>query len=167
MLFWLWSARGAKRTERRESWASRLSYILLSMLGLAIMTLAGPRIFPASEATNFLAVALTWAGLLFSIWARAILGRNWSGTVTLKENHELISTGPYRFVRNPIYTGMLLAGMGGAIAIDTLPAGVGYAIVFAALVRKSVIEQRMLTAHFGAAYNEYRSRTKLLVPYLF
>lgn len=127
----------------------------------------GARLIPQSEAVNLFAVALTWAGVLFSIWARAILGRNWSSSVTLKQEHELISTGPYSKVRNPIYTGMLLGGLGIVIAIGTSGAIVGYLIAFAALLRKSLIEETMLTAHFGDRYTAYRRRTKLLIPYVF
>jgi protein-S-isoprenylcysteine O-methyltransferase Ste14 len=168
LLFWIWSSRGVKRTARRESFWSGLSHRLALMCGMILIyTGRGPRLIPQSEAINLFAVALTWGGVLFSIWARAILGRNWSSSVTLKQEHELISTGPYSKVRNPIYTGMLLGGLGIVVAVGTAGAIVGYLIAFAALLRKSLIEQRMLTAHFGEAYNTYRRRTKLLIPYVF
>lgn len=169
LLFWIWSARGAKRTERSESTASRLSYLLLVFVGLIIMSFSrfGPQIIPNSEPLNLLGAVLTWAGVLFSIWARAILGGNWSGAVTLKQNHELISTGPYRLVRNPIYAGMLLAGIGLVVALGSLEALAGYLVVFAALIWKSRMEQRMLATRFGDAYTGYRKRTKLLIPYVF
>jgi protein-S-isoprenylcysteine O-methyltransferase Ste14 len=168
LLFWIWSARGVKRTERSESFWSGLSHRLALMCGMVLIYIGpGPRWIPRSEAVNLFAVALTWGGVLFSIWARAILGRNWSSSVTLKQEHELISTGPYSKVRNPIYTGMLLGGFGVVVAIGTAGAVAGYLIAFAALVRKSLIEERMLTTHFGEAYIAYRRRTKLLIPYVF
>ena len=138
------------------------------MCGMVLIYIgAGPRWLPPSEVLNLFAVILTWAGVLFSIWARAILGRNWSSSVTLKKEHELILTGPYSKVRNPIYTGMLLCGLGVVVATGTMDAAAGYLIAFAALLRKSLIEQRMLTAHFGEEYSAYRRKTKLLIPYVF
>src|SRR5262245_50088601 len=107
---WAIAALATKRSVYRESRAQRLGYSLLLILG-GYLVFRGYR-FDAAFGIRGLAVSpvITWiaaglcaAGLAFSIWARFTLGRNWSGTVTLKEGHELVVRGPYRFVRHPIY----------------------------------------------------------------
>jgi len=105
-------------------------------------------------------------GLAFTVWARVILGRNWSGTVTLKEGHELIRSGPYRFVRHPIYTGLLVAFAGSAIARGEWRGLVALAIAFAALWRKLKLEERWLGETFGDAYERYRAEVPALIPFL-
>ena len=92
----------------------------------------------------FLGVAAVAAGLAFTVWARICLGRNWSGTVTLKQDHELVRTGPYRFVRHPIYTGLLVAIAGSAVVRGEWRAALALVIAFAALWRKLRLEERWL-----------------------
>ena len=106
------------------------------------------------------------AGLVFSIWARVHIGRNWSGIVTLKQDHELIQSGPYRLVRHPIYTGLLLGFIGTAIARDEWRGWLAVLMVLAALWRKLRLEERWLTEQFGDAYRQYRSEVAALIPYL-
>jgi len=94
---------------------------------------------------------LAAAGLLFSVWARLHLGSNWSRAVTIKQDHELITSWPYAFVRHPIYTGLLLMFLGSALAEGEWRGLVALALVFAALWRKLKLEERWLGEHFGAA----------------
>src|SRR5699024_1961878 len=94
------------------------------------------QVFNAWSICEPLGVALVAAGLSFSVWARRRLARNWSATVTIKEGHELIRSGPYRFVRNPMYTGLLLAFVGSAVARNEWRGWLAVAIVFIALWRK-------------------------------
>src|SRR6201999_1195277 len=98
-------------------------------------------------------------GLLFACWARYVLGRNWSGIVTVKENHELVRTGPYRFVRHPIYTGLLLAFVGSAVARDQWRGVLAVVIVYVALWRKYRLEERWMEQTFGDAYRRFREET--------
>jgi protein-S-isoprenylcysteine O-methyltransferase Ste14 len=108
--------------------------------------------------------ALTAAGLLFTVWARVHLGTNWSGTVTLKRGHELITSGPYAFVRHPIYTGLLLAFLGSALARDEWRGVLALALVALALWRKLRNEERWMREQFGDAYSAYSKRVAALVP---
>src|SRR5437588_2899159 len=112
-IIWLIGAFTAKPTARVQSASSRLLH--MCVLGLAYVLLftnvlrfgaLGWRFIPASSGTLYTGFALTVAGLLFAIWARFFLGRNWSGTVTVKEDHTLVQTGPYAVVRHPIYSGI-------------------------------------------------------------
>ena len=113
--YWIISARGTKSTVRRETMGQRWSHSLPFVF--ATFLLFWPRslpwlchpIWPESGTTYFVGTGLLITGLLFTVWARVVLGANWSGTVTVKQDHELIQTGPYRWVRHPIYTGLLAA----------------------------------------------------------
>ena len=103
-------------------------------------------------------------GLSFCVWARRVLGRNWSGIVTVKEGHELVREGPYRMVRHPIYTGLVLAFAGMAL-VDAQWRGVlAVAIGVGAFWRKLRLEERWMTEIFGQRYVEYREHTKALIP---
>ena len=106
-------------------------------------------------------------GLAFSIWARRVLGRNWSAIVTLKEGHELVTRGPYALVRHPIYTGLLLGFLGSAIARGRWSGLLATALFFLSALRKYRLEERWMWERFGDDYDAYRSRVKAIVPYLF
>ena len=125
-VIWLLAAVFNKRSIYRESGAQRLRYSILLVLAFLLLTrrhrLPYPfdvQIIPTAVAVEWMAGILCIAGLAFCVWARATLGRNWSGTITLKEGHELIERGPYRIVRHPIYTGLLAMFFATAIAFGT------------------------------------------------
>src|SRR5262245_3954456 len=117
-IVWAVSALFVKRTvERSLGWARLLVWgvvILVFTRASHIPGLQQP-MWPRSAGQGALAVLVTLAGLVVCIWARAVLGRNWSGSITFKEDHELIERGPYAYVRHPIYSGLLLMGLGSAI----------------------------------------------------
>jgi len=91
---------------------------------------------------------------------------NWSQAVTLKEDHELITSGPYALVRHPIYTGLLIAFAGSAIARGEWRGLLAVALVFVALWRKLKLEERWMRSHFGEAYETYSRRVSALLPYV-
>lgn len=142
-----------------------LGAILLVFPRLGGRALSAP-FLPRSATTSYLAVALVASGLAFAVWARQHLAGNWSARVTVKEEHQLVRTGPYRWVRHPIYTGMLLALLGTVIAVDTRLGLIAFALIIASFVRKLVIEERFMTATFGTDYERYRRETARLVPFL-
>ena len=169
-LYWLIAARGVKPVERRESVASRLGHALPLALGAALLMRnsmpgwLGERFIPASATVYLGGVFVVVAGLLLCIWARVVLGGNWSGTVTLKKDHQIVRAGPYRLIRHPIYTGLLLMFLGSAIARGEWRGLLAVAIVFAALWRKLKLEERWLGEHFGADYAAYRECSWALIP---
>src|SRR5208282_2982414 len=109
---------------------------------------------------------ITVAGLLFAVWARVHLGRNWSRSVTIKQDHELIATGPYAVVRHPIYTGILAGFLGMAIAISQVRGFIVLVLILLALWIKLRMEEQWMRSQFGETYATYARRTAALVPYL-
>lgn len=124
----------------------------------------GRYFLPENRSITATGLALTMAGCLFAIWARLILGSNWSGTAKVKRGHELIVKGPYRFVRHPIYTGIITACIGTTLAIGEWRCIMGLIVVFLGLVLKMTQEERLMIATFPQAYPQYRRRVKALIP---
>jgi protein-S-isoprenylcysteine O-methyltransferase Ste14 len=171
LIYWCAAAFTTKPTRRRESVASRLLHLAPLYLGVALLLLPrlplgwlNMRFLPWSSGWYFLGFALVVLGLGFSVLARVWLGGNWSGTVTLKQDHQLIRRGPYRWVRHPIYTGLLLALLGSAIAQGEWRGLLAVALITLSFLRKITIEERFLTEQFGEAYTLYRAEVPALVP---
>jgi protein-S-isoprenylcysteine O-methyltransferase Ste14 len=168
VLYWVVSAATAKATQRRESPGSRLSHVLPLLLGVYLIVwpqvqvpwLSDP-LLPDVTARYWLAVVLAALGLGFTVWARVHLGKNWSGTVTQKQGHELIRSGPYAYVRHPIYTGLLAALLGSAIALGELRGFAGVLIVLASFWRKL----RIMRELFPGQYERYMAEVPALVPF--
>jgi len=171
LVYWFISAQKLKSVKQREPRGERLIQIVFMAAAYILMfndTLSwgwlGRRFVAASPAIGSLGVALTVAGIAFAIWARWHLGENWSATVTLKEGHELINTGPYRHIRHPIYTGMLLAFVGTALALGESRALISVGIVLVAFYAKAKKEERFLAQEFGEKFREHSRRTGMFLP---
>lgn len=172
LAYWIAASWGTKPVLRAESVGSRLSHMLPLGLGIALLVspqFAGPwlaqRILPAAPWSFWLGAALVASGIALSVWARVHLAGNWSGTVTLKQDHSLTRDGPYRFVRHPIYTGILTGVLGSAIAEGDGRGMLALALIAAAFLHKIAIEERFLTAQFGDAYARYRAEVPALLPW--
>src|ERR1700688_2201086 len=107
------------------------------------------------------------ASCLCAVWAREPLGSTWSRSVTIKQGHELITTGPYAVVRHPIYTGILTGFLGMAIAISQVRGFIVVVLFFLAFWIKLRMEEQWMRSQFGEAYATYAHQTAALVPYLF
>ena len=119
------------------------------------------------DALNWILIALTLAGLLFVWWARIHLGRLWSDWVVKKAGHHVVDTGPYRLVRHPIYSGLILAAFATAIEKGTSFALLGAATITLAFCTKARREERFLRAELGKdAYDAYARKTAMLVPFV-
>ncbi|WP_243649212.1 methyltransferase family protein [Luteibacter rhizovicinus] len=119
---------------------------------------------PHSTFFESIGLCLCVAGAIVACWARHLLGENWSATVQLKDHHQLITRGPYKVVRHPIYSGLLLIFLGNAVLVGDWRGLLAVAIVFLSFWRKLQLEERWLNQHFGEAYREYVVRTHALVP---
>ena len=174
ILYWLISAFWALKPKVREPGIQRL--IHYGFGALAFMILAYQQYFPATldrqlwpeDRTSFwTGAAVTVAGLGFAVWARIHLGRYWSAAITLKEGHRLIRSGPYRWVRNPIYTGILTGVLGTAIALGRTRGLAALFILYLTYSWKIHREQRLLAGEFGEEYAAYCREVPSLVPYKF
>jgi protein-S-isoprenylcysteine O-methyltransferase Ste14 len=114
----------------------------------------------------WIGVSIAFLGVAFAIWARTLLGSNWSGTAKLKAGHTLIRGGPYRIVRHPIYTGILVAALGTAVVGDSLHALLAVPFCILSYWLKIRTEESLLINQFGRDYLDYRHRVKALIPYL-
>lgn len=169
---WLTWALRTKPVKSRESASSRLPYIAFTVAGAYLISDSfEPRwlhrpIFPANPRLQFLAILITALGIGFAIWARAYLGGNWSSSVTVKVDHQLVRTGPYRWVRHPIYSGLIVGLFGTALAQGRVGGLVSVALFYTGFKIKSRIEERTMTSTFGAEYDEYSRSTGAIVPKL-
>jgi protein-S-isoprenylcysteine O-methyltransferase Ste14 len=173
-LYWLVSALKRKATKKRETIFQRLRYTLVLMAGFWILfspsahhyPLLGTRFVPAAPVYDWFGVALTAAGVAIAFWARWHLGTNWSGVVTLKEGHELIRTGPYRTIRHPIYTGMLLALLGTAVTVGEVRGLLAVALAWFSFYVKARREESFLAQEFGPAFAAHQRQTGMFLPRL-
>jgi protein-S-isoprenylcysteine O-methyltransferase len=171
---WLLLSFSTKQTVRKQTAESRIRYVALLVLGCFLIFYKGPangwfntRLFPVTPATALVGFIMVCLGIAFSIWARLILGRNWSGVVTIKEDHSLIRRGPYSIVRHPIYTGILLGMLGSAIQYGLLRSLLGVALLGFGFWIKSLTEEHFMVQQFGQEYLRYREQVRALVPFVF
>ena len=169
--YWLVSALKRKKTKQRETILQRFRYTLPLALVFYLLYQRQPhygwldnRFFPAGPFGEWLGVFLTAAGIAVAFWARWHLGTNWSGVVTLKEGHELIRTGPYRSIRHPIYTGILLALLGTAITFGAVRGLFAVAIVWLSFYIKARREESFLSQEFGPGFAEHKQHTGMFLP---
>jgi protein-S-isoprenylcysteine O-methyltransferase Ste14 len=168
---WYLAAPFTARTVARQPILSRLAHTLLICAGSAAIVRHPPAagmlprpLLARLDEVAWGGVLVAGAGLGYTVWARAHLGRFWSGSVTLKADHVLVRTGPYALTRHPIYTGLLLALAGTVLARGTILDLAGFVLVAAGVMLKIHQEERLLTQHFGAEYRAYQSEVPALVP---
>lgn len=174
-LYWALAARSTKPVRQREPLGSRLAFVVPSLIA-ALLLIAGhhhrlawldARWIGGGWIRFCVALTLVVIGLAFSVWARVTLGGNWSGTVTVKVDHELVQSGAYRFIRHPIYTGLLVAVLGTGLAGGRLYGIVAFFLILMALIWKLHVEERWMRAEFGERYEAYRRASWALVPYVY
>jgi protein-S-isoprenylcysteine O-methyltransferase Ste14 len=170
--YWTVSALWVRKTKVMEPAGTRILHSLIATFALLIFAfrqyLPKPlnwELWPQNEFTFWTGAIVTLAGLGFAVWARIHLGRFWSGAITLKEGHRLIQSGPYQFVRNPIYTGILTGVAGTAIALGKVSGLVALAILYAVYSWKIRREQHLLAGEFGEEYASYCQNVPALVPF--
>ncbi len=173
VVYWLIKARNTKATQRIEPAATRILRPLIFLIAIVLLSTnriplpwLNLQLWPVGLLPFWLGAAVTIAGLLFAVWARDHLGRNWSSSVTIKQGHELITTGPYAVARHPIYTGILTGFLGMAIAIAQVRAFIAFVLIFLSFWIKLRIEEKWMRSQFGEAYAAYASKTAAVVPYL-
>jgi protein-S-isoprenylcysteine O-methyltransferase Ste14 len=172
VIVWLVSASRTKRTVEKQSLLSALAHRIPVAMGwwlLIFPKLSGPltwQVLPRTASSQVLGTAICVGGLLFTLWARRTLAGNWSSDVTFKRDHELIRTGPYRLVRHPIYTGLLIMCAGTGILIGQLRGAFSLLLVTIGFWIKLSQEERLLVRHFPDVYPAYQRQVKALVPFV-
>ena len=169
MAVWLVMGFHIKRAKQRETYRERMQHLIPVFLGFWLLLgrnwgVLDARVRPDTPSMPWLGLGLTAMGVGISIWARVSLRANWSGTVTLKDDHELISKGLYRWIRHPIYAGILLAMIGTAMIRGQLRCWVGFLIVLAAFYFKARREESFLRQEFGDGFEEHARRTGMFLP---
>jgi len=172
-LVWVVWAMQGKKVQKRESVPSRASYSLIILVAVWLMFFArglggwwNGEILPDTAWAGWTGLAITVLGFAITLWARSILGGNWSGTVTIKVEHELIRRGPYHWVRHPIYTGLIVAMAGTALALNEWRGLVAVLLVWIAFTIKRLKEEQFMRQTFGQQYVEYSQTTGAIFPRL-
>ena len=168
--------RGSYGNASRQFWQLRfVAAIVLIFFSLRIATarvhyansalIFSYNIFPRSLFLGWTAAVLSVVGLSFAIWARVHLGRNWSSRPAVKEHHELVTTGPYAYVRHPIYTGIIMMAFATALTVSIFGIGV-FVIASFTYISRIGKEEKIMLELFPKEYPEYRKRTKALIPFV-
>jgi len=179
MLYWFLSAGSVQPIQSSAGWLSGNWYTLLFLAGFAfiigfrplarrgipVAALFSPVLLP-SPVLDVACIVILVSGLVIAIAARHTLAGNWSSAVAIKQDHELVTSGLYSHVRNPIYTGVLLMALATVLSYGTLGALVGFLIIALVVYLKLSDEERILARHFGDAYALYKQHTKALIPFI-
>jgi protein-S-isoprenylcysteine O-methyltransferase Ste14 len=176
---WVVAAGWSRRTVARPGGVGGSAHYLPTLLGATLLfapamtgrlrfagDLLGWRYWRPPEPVAWTLCAATVASFAFAWWARLYLGSLWSGSITRKEAHHVVDTGPYRLARHPIYTGIIAASFTLAIELGTAAALIGAAVMTLGWWMKAREEERFLSRELGPAYDDYRRRTPMLIPFL-
>jgi protein-S-isoprenylcysteine O-methyltransferase Ste14 len=166
-IYWLVAALSMKRG--RVPWGRELR--IRALIVVVIIVLIRLRAFRSYEVNTDpwragIGLVLFVLGLGFAIWARLHIGRNWGTPMSQKDDPELVASGPYRLVRHPIYSGILLAGVGTAVALS-LEWLIPMALAGVYFIYSAKVEERNMAKQFPDTYPAYRRSTKMLVPFVF
>ena len=172
LLYWTVSAFFQKKIKEKTNIRGNLLHSLLLFISLVLLLISSKIIFlnyiliRVSLTINILSILFSIIGVVLCVYSRTVLGDNWSKDVIVKKNHELITKGPYRYMRHPIYSGMILLVLATALAIGNIGSTLGFIILLISLTLKSKQEEKLMIKTFGKKYIAYRKRTKALIPYV-
>jgi protein-S-isoprenylcysteine O-methyltransferase len=173
-LYWIISSWSVKKTIKRQSGWQRINYILCVCIAFTLLfqkqsliSFLNKPVLPQNTGWKLYGLLACAVGLAFSFAARVYLGKNWSGQITIKENHEMVETGPYRISRNPIYTGFLVAFCGTSLSLGLLKGYLGIIIFLICLLIKISGEEKFMLEVFTDRYRSYQKRVKKLIPFVY
>jgi protein-S-isoprenylcysteine O-methyltransferase Ste14 len=166
LVSWLVAASWSARVANRPVFGAQSLYHLITIVGVALLftdTGAPHTLHGAPGWTMFVGVL---CGFAFCWWARLHLGAMWSGTVTRKDDHHIVDTGPYRVVRHPIYTGLIASALAQAVLFNEPRGYLGVVFITLGFYVKARLEERFLRQELGPeAYDGYRARVPMLIPW--
>ena len=170
-LYWMLSALRTEPVRSRESLGQWLGYVLPLALGLTLLfnprahySWLGMRFAPDTIAVAVAGIVLTAAGIALAMGARLVLGENWSATVSIRKNQELIRMGPYRIMRHPIHTGMLLGLLGTAVVVGEVRSLLALVILGLGFYLKARKEEVFLLREFGGGFEAHAKHTGMFLP---
>ena len=172
MAYWFVNMAFTKKTIWRQNTKLMLAYRIPTVLGVLLLywsALRLPRdlvLIPPTFTLGIFSAGICVLGLLGALWSRWTLSSNWSGDVTFKDEHELVDCGPYRFVRHPIYTSILLMMFGTALSVGRLWSFIALPLLVAGFVIKLKQEEELMLSHFPNEYPNYKTRVKALIPFV-
>jgi len=170
-LVWLIMWIGMKRAKKSETTWERAQHIVPVLVSFWLLferqwPTLNTRIMPEAPGILWAGVLLTALGVGVGVWARLSLGTNWSGMVTLKKDHELIRTGLYRWIRHPIYTGILVGFLGTELIKGQVRGLLGFVILLLSFYFKARREENFLRQEFGEGFDEHARHTGMFLPKL-
>ena len=172
--YWLASSFSVKKSVKKQSGWERILYILCVLFAFSLLfgnyfnfAFLDKPILPQNDYWKITGMLLCATGLIFAILARIHLGENWSARITIKENHELIQSGPYAITRNPIYSGFLLAFTGCSMSLGLLKGYLGIFLLVACILIKISKEEAFMQEVFGEKYRVYMTKVKRLIPIIY
>jgi protein-S-isoprenylcysteine O-methyltransferase Ste14 len=173
-IVWVVGALRTKRTVKSQSSALQIMYTVILIVGVCLifakqtgLPWLDRQLIPMTLPIVLAGLLVVFIGVVFSIWARLMLGSNWSNRVTVKEDHTLIRKGPYRIVRHPIYSGILLGMLGSALQRSELRSFIGVMFCVLSFWLKTRAEEKFMRQTFGDEYVQYSQQSKALVPFIF
>jgi len=172
--YWRVMSPKVKTTVYEQDKLSRMVYLFFVFFSLGAVYIPyfgigflGYQLIPVGDFSGIAGALICISGVSFAIWARKTLGENWSAKITLKKEHELIQSGPYKIVRHPIYTGFELMILGPAIVFGELKGFIALGIVMVSHLLKIRKEEELMRQQFPEQYVEYSKRVKRLIPFIF
>lgn len=173
-IYWIIAARNIKSARKKEAIRFRVFYMLFWVIPFALTFFSFipgswlyTRLFPKDRLIEWIAFSGVIAGLAFMIWSRVTLGRNWSGRIAIKENHQLITSGPYSLVRHPMYTGFILAFFFSVVLLGEMRGAVALGILLTGILMKIQLEEKFVREVFGQRYIVYSRQVKRLIPFIY
>ncbi|AFL80292.1 putative protein-S-isoprenylcysteine methyltransferase [Aequorivita sublithincola DSM 14238] len=175
LIVWILGALQTKKTDNQEPLLKRFLWYWLPLIIAGL--LLGPtewfmgmwireNFVEHTDLVGITGASIAWLGTLLACWSRLLLGKNWSVSVQLKEGHELITKGPYKIIRHPIYTAILLLFLGNILIVGDYRGILAIVIVFVSLWRKLKLEELWLAEYFGEGYLIYKAKSKALFPWV-
>lgn len=172
--YWIIAGQKIKKAKKKEDIRFRVFYmffwiapVLVTFFNAIPVEWLQQRLYKESIILNISSFLLAFLSLAFMVWSRVILGENWSGRVAIKKNHDLITSGPYKYVRHPMYSGFIFAFLWSAILLGEVRGLISFIILITGIVIKLGIEERFIREAFGKEYIAYAKRVKKIIPFIY
>jgi protein-S-isoprenylcysteine O-methyltransferase Ste14 len=173
-IYWVVAAQNIKQAIKKEEIGFRIFYMIFWVVPFALtffrilsIDWLNARVLPGKLLIEIIAFIGVLVSLAFMIWSRVVLGKNWSGRIAVKNDHQLITSGPYTMVRHPMYTGFIFAFLFSAILLGEVRGVISFVILLIGILMKLQKEERVIRNVFGIKYDEYAKRVKKLIPFIY